>query len=80
MPKILKMPKPAPKAEREKENGKVEHPTPCSKTTAMAEIILFPNGNDEIPFIPGPTDPDTKMRWLRLADDVLDGKCKRKKA
>ena len=38
----------------------------------MAEIILFPNGENEIPFIPG--NPETNTRWLRLADDALDGK------
>ena len=47
----------------------------------MAEIILFPNGKNELPFLPGTqTDPDTKTRWLHLADEVLDGKRKRKKA
>lgn len=67
------MPKPPRKAERP--------PTPVSKTTAMAEIILFPNGKNEIPFIPDTqTDPATKTRWLHLADEVLDGKRKRKKA
>ena len=47
----------------------------------MAEIILFPNGKNEAPFFSGPqTDPESKTRWLRLADEALDGNRKRKKA
>ena len=74
------MPKRSPKA-RKQSNYAIGQPVPVSKTTAMAEIILFPDGKNEIPFIPGSqTDPDTKSRWLHLADDALDGKRKRKKA
>lgn len=78
MPKILKMPKPPPKAEKDKKHGTGWRPAPVSKTTALAEIILFPS---EIPFIPGSEiDSDTRLRWLRLADDALDKRHKRKKA
>ena len=80
MPKILKMPKPPPKAERNN-NHRTRDSATVSKTTAMAEIILFPNGRNEVPFVPGfPDDPETKSRWLSLADDALDAKRKRKKA
>jgi hypothetical protein len=78
---ILKMPKSSTKAEEAHNHDTGPHPAPVSKTTAMAEIILFPNGKNEIPFIPGSeTDPETKTRWLHLADDALDGNRKRKKA
>jgi hypothetical protein len=81
VPKILKMPKPPAKAEKGNNHSTERPPTPVSKTSAMAEIILFPNGKNEIPFIPGTqTDPDTQTRWLHLADDALNGKRKRKKA
>lgn len=47
----------------------------------MAEIILFPNGRNEAPYIPSfPTDPETKTRWLGLADEALGAERKRKKA
>jgi hypothetical protein len=78
-PKILKMPKARPKAEKGDKHGAGRHPPPVSKTSAMAEIILFPNGKNEVPFLSGPqTDPESETRWLRLADEALDGK--RKKA
>ena len=80
-PKILKMPKPPRKADDSDNHGTQRLSAPVSKMTAMAEIILFPNGPNEIPFLPGfQTDPDAKTRWLRLADDALDGKPNRKKA
>ena len=79
VPKILKMPKP-PKAGK---GNSANHGNERSvtKTTPMAEIILFPNGKNEIPLITGPHDPETKARWLHLADEALDGKKpQRKKA
>jgi hypothetical protein len=79
MPKMLKTPNPPPKAGEERNDAERHHGA-AFKTTAMAEIVLFPNGN-EIPFLPGSeTDHETKTRWLHLADDVLDGKPKRKKS
>ena len=76
MPKILKMPKPSPKTEKGNDLG-TRYSAPVSKVTAMAEIILFPNGKNEIPFIPQ-TNPHTQTWWLRLADDALDGNRKHK--
>ncbi len=78
MPKILKMPKPSPKVEKTGAHA-TRNADPVSKTTPMAEIILFPNGRNEVPFVPGfADDPETKTRWLGLADEALDAK--RKKA
>jgi hypothetical protein len=74
MPKILKLPKPPPNAEKQSNNG-------AAKPTALAEIIFFPNGKDDILQIKGAAmDFDTEPRWLRLAGDALDGRGKRKKA
>ena len=81
MPKIVKMPKPPPKAEEKSKVNGDQATAIVSKTTAKAEIILFPNGKDEIPLISSPaTDPESETRWLRLADDALKGKTNRKKA
>ncbi len=80
MPKIFKMPKPSPTAEKNNDH-RTHDPASVSKTTPLAEIILFPNGRNEVPFAPGlPDDPETKTRWLHLADDALDVRRKRKKA
>jgi len=79
MPKILKMPKPPPEAE---EGNSANHGNErsVSKTVPLAEILLFPNGKNQIPFITGLDDPETKARWLLLADEALDENRKRKKA
>ena len=78
-PKMLKMPKSRPKAEKGDKHGAERHPPPVSKTSAMAEIILFPNGKNDVPFLSTlQTDAESETRWLRLADEALDGK--RKKA
>ena len=73
------MPKPPPKAERDNSANHSEERS-VSKTTAMADIILFPNGKNEIPFIACLDNPETKTRWLLLADEALDENAKRKKA
>jgi hypothetical protein len=74
MPKVLKLPKPPPGAQKQPNNG-------AAKPTALAEIIFFPNGKDDIRQITGAaTDFDTETRWLQLAGDALDGWGKRKKA
>lgn len=77
--KISKTPKARSLAEKDNDAGR--HPPPVSKNPAMAEIILFPNGKNEVPVFSGPqTDPESETRWLRLADEALDGNRKRKKA
>lgn len=62
VPKIVKLPKPPAKAEKR-----------CSdpKASQLAEIILFPNGKNEIPFINSSHDPEIETRWLHLADEAL---------
>lgn len=79
--KIFKTPKARSLAEKDNDRGAGRHPPPVSKSPAMAEIILFPNGKNEVPVFSGPqTDPESETRWLRLADEALDGNRKRKKA
>lgn len=86
MQKILKMPKPPRTRKRQasalgKKDYETESSEYVSKTTPMAEIILFPNGKDAIPGISDPeTDIQAKMRWLKLADEGLDNRDARKKA
>ncbi len=87
MPRILKMPEPPPnKRKKEKPtpaepNGRAESSRSVSKTTPLAEIVLFPNAKDAIPGgTDNQTDPQTKTRWLELADDALGDDVPRKQA
>jgi hypothetical protein len=82
--KILKMPKHFAKARK----GDPHSPTRrepsaplVSKTSPAAEIVLFPNGKDRIlRAAEVETDPQTKTRWLKLADKALEKGEDRKKA
>jgi len=47
----------------------------------MAEIVFFPNAKEVITGVPEEqTDPQTRTRWLKLADEVLESDESRKKA
>jgi len=77
------MPKPPPDNGKKRKSLQIpdenESLSPVSKTSPLAEIILFPNAKDTIPGIKENTDPNTKTRWLKLADEVLEPDTLRKK-
>ena len=89
MPRILRMPKPPPRAHKVDNPAPIETNRPSEsqpeagqvqKTPPMAEIILFPNAKETISGISElQTDPQTKTRWLKLADEVLEDRDARKK-
>ena len=85
MPRILKMPKPSlTRKHQESTSAKAKENRDSaervSKTSPMAEILLFPNGKDAIPGVSDHTDSQTKTRWLKLGDEALDKGDIRKKA
>ena len=62
-------------------DGDAEPLSPISKSAPLAEILLFPNGKDAIPGVPeAETDPQTKARWLKLADEALEKQSSPKQA
>ena len=80
------MPKPPPRNPSEmptsaRSNEPSSSNLSVSKTPPMAEIIFFPNAKDVIAGVPeAQTDPQTRTRWLKLADEVLESPEFRKKA
>ena len=77
------MPKPPP--HNQPETPRSDEPAGSnsfvSKTPPMAEIIFFPNAKEMIAGVPeAQTDPQTRTRWLKLADEVLESDEFRKKA
>src|SRR5205807_2312200 len=89
VPRILRMPKPLPRADKVENPAPIEtnepsesqaEPGQVQKTPPMAEIILFPNAKETISGMSElETDPQTKTRWLKFADEVLEDREIRKK-
>jgi hypothetical protein len=89
VPRILRMPKPPPRAHKVETPPTLETTSPLKpepelgqvqKTPPMAEIILFPNAKETISGMSElQPDPQTKTRWLKLADEVLEEREVRKK-
>ncbi len=80
------MPKPPPRNQPEmptpvRPYKQAESTSLVSKTPPMAEIVFFPNAKEVITGVPEEqTDPQTRTRWLKLADEVLESDESRKKA
>jgi len=80
------MPKPPPRNQQEmpappRPDEPARSDSFVSKTPPMAEIIFFPNAKEAIAGVPeAQTDPQTRTRWLKLADEVLECDEFRKKA
>jgi hypothetical protein len=69
LPKILRM------SSKLSENSEANLASPLSlNPVPLAEIVTFPNAPGNRP------DRATKMRWLKLADEILDERKTRKKA